>query len=449
MGWGPSFDDRVSNYDVVIGVVGLGYVGLPTALGFYRSGFTIWGIEASNSRLLDLIQQNNPIREKIYDNSIPPPNDERWNLTDSFSEAIPQCDVVIVTVPTPVTEEKRIDPGFVIDAGKSIFGNIKPGSKTIVILESTVYPGLTRDLWTPLIEDCNLSLGPDLELAYCPERYSPGDTSRGIDEISRIIGASNPAVGTSLISLYGELTNENVYFVGDLEVAESAKLIENVQRDINIALVNELATILPKLGVDIEDVLDAASSKWNFHRYTPGVGVGGHCIPVDPYFLIDQAQLNNSPVNLISSGRKINSNMPIYVADEVHHILNNRAAAEENRKILIFGWSYKPEIGDARGSPSEHLAGELSRLGHEVYCWDPFVDIGEYPDWVLALDGIEDIGGFDIVILATAHKEFLDLDWSMLIHKMRDPVVYDARRCLPLGALKETGWEVFAIGKPN
>ena len=449
MGWDHGFDDRVANHEVVIGVVGLGYVGLPTALGFYHSGFTIWGIEVSNNRLSDLLQQKNPIREKLYDNSIPPPNDERWNLTDSYSKAIPQCDVVIVTVPTPVSEEKRIDPRFVIDAGKSIFSNIKSESKTIVILESTVYPGLTRELWIPLIEDCNLSLGPDLELAYCPERYSPGDTSRGIDEISRIIGAINPAVGNSLIPLYGELTNEKVYFVGDLEVAESAKLIENVQRDINIALVNELATILPKLGVDIEEVLDAASSKWNFHRYTPGVGVGGHCIPVDPYFLINQAQLNNSPVNLISSGRKINTNMPIFVADEIHQILKGRAATDGKRKILIFGWSYKPEIGDTRGSPSKHLGEELSRLGHEIHCWDSFVDSGEYPDWVLAVERIEDIRDFDIVILATAHKEFLDLDWSRLMQIMRDPVVYDARRCLPLSDLKEMGWEVFAIGMPN
>lgn len=449
MGWADVFTERVESRDLVIGVIGLGYVGLPTALGFYNSGFKIWGVEISESKLSDLFHQRNPIKESKYDGMLPNPDDSRWNITSSFSESIPLCDVVIVTVPTPVTGDKRIDTSFVVDAGRSIFCNISHGSRTIVILESTVYPGLTRDIWTPIAEENGLRFGEDVDLAYCPERYSPGLESMALEDISRIVGAQDSEVGRSIASLYRKLTKSHVTFVGSIEVAESAKLIENVQRDINIALVNELALILPKLGVDIEDVLEAASSKWNFHRYTPGLGVGGHCIPVDPYFLIDQAQLVNSPVNLISSGRQINSIMPAHVASEIGLILQKSGIQSKGAKVLILGWSYKPGIGDDRGSPSHHLSIELNRLGMKVFCWDPYVDNSQFPDFISPISGLEDTSRLDIIVIATAHNEFLELDWKSALNFMKNPILYDSRRCLDLSSLEEMGWKSFALGRPT
>lgn len=449
MGWDAQFADRVEKGDLVIGVIGLGYVGLPTALGFYNSGFTIWGVEKSKSKLSDLLQQKNPIKEKKYDNFIPDPRDRRWNITDSYSKSIPECDVIVVTVPTPVTNQKQTDTSFVIEAGKSIFPNISKGSRTIVILESTVYPGLTSNLWNPIIEEAGLKLGVDVDLAYCPERYSPGEESMSLEAISRIIGAQNSEIGLSLTTLYGKLTEGEVTFVGPIEIAESAKLIENVQRDINIALVNELAIILPKLGVDIEDVLDAASTKWNFHRYTPGLGVGGHCIPVDPYFLIDQAQLINSPVNLISSGRKINSSMPNHVANEIRRVLENFEIQTEGANVLILGWSYKPGIGDDRGSPSNELSVEMTSQGISTYCWDPYVDNSIFPDHITPITSIEDAKNLDMIVIATAHPEFIELDWESLLYSMRNPILYDSRRCIDIDYLEEIGWNSFAIGKPT
>ncbi len=449
MEWSEDFIERVENRDIVIGVVGLGYVGLPTALGFFKSGFNVWGLEISKSKISDLSNQRNPIRESKYDSLIPSPDDPRWNVTNSFSEAIPVCDVVIVTVPTPVTREKRIDTTHVIDSGKSIFKNIKPGSRTIVILESTVYPGLTRDLWSPLVKENGLLFGEDVELAYCPERYSPGLESMALEEISRIVGAQKLTVGRALVPLYQKITESDVKFVGEIEVAESAKLIENVQRDINIALVNELAIILPKLGVDIEDVLEAASSKWNFHRYTPGLGVGGHCIPVDPYFLIDQAQLINSPVNLISSGRQINSQMPMHVANEIQSILSKSGIQIDGAKILILGWSYKPGIGDDRGSPSRDLSIELSRLGMNISCLDPYIEASHFPDFVSPIFDFPPNKNFDMLVIATAHPEFLGLNWESILNSMQNPILYDSRRCLELLPLQEIGWKTFALGKPE
>ena len=448
MGVGSDFVGRVARREVVVGVVGLGYVGLPTAIKFYDAGFTVWGIDNSQSVVSALAKGVNPTSDPELDGKIPTVENSRWNVGDSFQEAVPQCDVIIVTVPTPVSTDKQIDVRFVTSAGDSVFKNINGGSKTIVILESTVYPGLTRSLWIPLARDNGLELGDDVELAYCPERHNPGDSQNSIGQTARIIGSMDPEIGGSLVALYSTITEAEVRFVGQMEVAESAKLIENVQRDINIALVNELAMILPKLDVDIEQVLEAASTKWNFHRYTPGIGVGGHCIPVDPYFLIDQAHQRDSNVHLISSARMINDHMPTHVANEIERVLDKHGIAKGDRNVLILGWSYKPEIGDVRGSPSSILAGDLISRGISVCSWDPFVSQDDFGDGVEVSQGIAEIKNCDAIILATAHDEFISLDWNEIGQRMRNKIIYDGRRCLNLNELEKFGWHTYAIGRP-
>ena len=285
MGWTPEFANQAAKSDLTVGIIGLGYVGLPTAIGFHDSGFNVWGVDISQ-RTVDMVNRGeNPTGDPDVDDIIPAPGSERWNITTSTSEAVPYCDVVLVTVPTPVTEDLKPDLSYVQKAGRTVFESLNRGSRTIVVLESTVYPGVTAQTWLPELEDLDLEIGVDVEIAYCPERFNPGDPAHGVRQVARVIGCSNPDVGEGLVGLYSRLTSEDVRYVGKLEVAEAAKVIENVQRDINIALVNELARIFPELDVDVEDVLSAAATKWNFHRYTPGVGVGGHCIPVDPYYI--------------------------------------------------------------------------------------------------------------------------------------------------------------------
>ncbi|MEC7167845.1 MAG: nucleotide sugar dehydrogenase, partial [Candidatus Thermoplasmatota archaeon] len=262
-----------------VGVIGLGYVGLPTAIGFHDAGFNVWGVDVSERSVEMILRGENPTGDPDVDDIVPKPGTERWNITMSTEEAVPQCDVVLVTVPTPITHDLKPDLSYVAAAGRAVFEAIPKGSNTIVVLESTVYPGVTTETWLPIIEELGLVIGEDVEIAYCPERFNPGDPAHGVRQVARVIGCSNPEVGKTLVDLYSKLTSEDVRYVGKLEVAEAAKVIENVQRDINIALVNELARIFPALDVDVEDVLSAAATKWNFHRYTPGVGVGGHCIP--------------------------------------------------------------------------------------------------------------------------------------------------------------------------
>ena len=448
MDWQTLFSSRVKKKEITVGVIGLGYVGLPTAIGFHDAGFTVWGVDILPRTVDMILRGENPTGDPDVDSIIPQPGAERWHITTSATEAIPNCDVVLVTVPTPITNDLKPDLSYVEAAGRDVFKSIKRGSRTIVVLESTVYPGVTTHTWLPIINELELNIGTDVEIAYCPERFNPGDPAHGVRNVARVIGCSNPEVGEGLVTLYRELTDEDVRYVGKLEVAEAAKVIENVQRDINIALVNELATILPALDVDVEDVLSAAATKWNFHRYTPGVGVGGHCIPVDPYYMIQRAADVGVPAGLITAARAVNRSMPSHVAGVLSDLMWNAGVPAGDARVLLLGWSYKAEVGDPRETPAEPLAETLIAKGIKVGTWDPHIDFDEYPDNVEVISEIEKAQGYDIAVLVTAHKACLELDYSELLTQMRTPLLYDGRRVLDLDSLTQSGWQTYAVGKP-
>ena len=448
MDWANRLASKSSNSDVCIGIIGLGYVGLPTAIGFHDAGFTVWGVDVSQKTVDTIRAGKNPTGDPDVDDIVPKPGTERWHISTSAAEAAQNCDIILVTVPTPITHDLKPDLSYVEAAGREVFESIRPGSGTIVVLESTVYPGVTAQIWLPIIEELGLKIGADLEIAYCPERFNPGDKAHGVRSVARVIGCSNPEVGKILVNLYSQLTTEDVRYVGKLEVAEAAKVIENVQRDINIALVNELAKIFPALDVDVEDVLSAAATKWNFHRYTPGVGVGGHCIPVDPYYMIQRASDVGVPAGLITAARAVNRSMPSHVAGVVTDLMWNAGVPAGEAKVLLLGWSYKAEVGDPRETPAEPLAATLIGKNITVGAWDPHIDSSLYPEGVVPVDDISDVDGYDLVILVTAHKACLEIDWRALLSKMRTPIVYDGRRVLDLEELESIGWTAHAVGKP-
>ena len=448
MDWANRLASKSSNSDVCIGIIGLGYVGLPTAIGFHDAGFTVWGVDVSQKTVDTIRAGKNPTGDPDVDDIVPKPGTERWHISTSAAEAAQNCDIILVTVPTPITHDLKPDLSYVEAAGREVFESIRPGSGTIVVLESTVYPGVTAQIWLPIIEELGLKIGADLEIAYCPERFNPGDKAHGVRSVARVIGCSNPEVGKILVNLYSQLTTEDVRYVGKLEVAEAAKVIENVQRDINIALVNELAKIFPALDVDVEDVLSAAATKWNFHRYTPGVGVGGHCIPVDPYYMIQRASDVGVPAGLITAARAVNRSMPSHVAGVVTDLMWNAGVPAGEAKVLLLGWSYKAEVGDPRETPAEPLAATLIGKNITVGAWDPHIDSSLYPEGVVPVDDISDVDGYDLVILVTAHKACLGIDWRALLSKMRTPIVYDGRRVLDLEELESIGWTTHAVGKP-
>ena len=448
MGWTPEFANQAAKGDLTVGIIGLGYVGLPTAIGFHDSGFNVWGVDISQ-RTVDMVKRGeNPTGDPDVDDIIPAPGSERWNITTSTSEAVPHCDVVLVTVPTPVTEDLKPDLSYVQKAGRAVFESLNRGSRTIVVLESTVYPGVTAQTWLPELEDLGLEIGVDVEIAYCPERFNPGDPAHGVRQVARVIGCSNPDVGEGLVGLYSRLTSEDVRYVGKLEVAEAAKVIENVQRDINIALVNELARIFPELDVDVEDVLSAAATKWNFHRYTPGVGVGGHCIPVDPYYMMQRAADVGVPAELITAARAVNRTMPIHVAGVLNELLYKAGVPAGEGKVLLLGWSYKAEVGDPRETPAEPLTEALHSKDIAVAAYDPHLNAGDFPEGVEVVSDIDSAEGYDLAVLVTAHKACREIDWAGLASRMRNPILYDGRRVLDLNSLENAGWQVHAVGRP-
>ena len=237
------FADLAENGRLTVGIIGLGYVGLPTAIGFHDAGFEVWGVDVSKRTVDMVLKGENPTGDPDVDDIVPKPGTKRWHITTSAAEAVPNCDVVLVTVPTPITHDLKPDLSYVEAAGRDVFEAIAQGSRTVVVLESTVYPGVTAQTWLPIIDELGLVIGEDVDIAYCPERFNPGDSAHGVRQVARVIGCSNPEIGDGLVALYSKLTSEDVRYVGKLEVAEAAKVIENVQRDINIALVNELAKI--------------------------------------------------------------------------------------------------------------------------------------------------------------------------------------------------------------
>jgi len=449
MGWDVSFSERARDGNLTVGIIGLGYVGLPTAIGFHDAGFNVWGVDISDRTVRMILAGENPTGDPDVNDIIPDPNSSRWNITTNTNEAVPHCDVVLVTVPTPVTEDLKPDLTYVASAGRSVFESIEKGSRTVVVLESTVYPGVTAQTWLPLVEELGMEIGNDVEIAYCPERFNPGDPAHGVRQVARVVGCSNPDVGEGLVELYRRLTSEDVRYVGKLEVAEAAKVIENVQRDINIALVNELARIFPELGVDVEDVLSAAATKWNFHRYTPGVGVGGHCIPVDPYYMMQRAADVGVPAELITAARAVNRTMPLHVATVLNEILYKAGVPSGSAKVLMLGWSYKAEVGDPRETPAEPLTEALLSKDIDVYAYDPHIDSSDFPDVVTVIEDIATASGFDLAILVTAHASCVNIDWEDLGKRMRKPILYDGRRVLDLDSISTMGWQVHAVGRPQ
>jgi nucleotide sugar dehydrogenase len=380
---------------------------------------------------------------------IPIPGSDGWSITTNTQEATKECDVLIVTVPTPVSKDLKPDLSYVESAGRAVFEATAKGSRKVVILESTVYPGVTASSWLPILEELGLEEGKDIEIAYCPERFNPGDPNHGVRQVARVIGCSNPVVGQSLVNLYQRLTSEDVRYVGKVEVAEATKVIENVQRDINIALVNELAQIFPELDLDVEDVLSSAATKWNFHRYTPGIGVGGHCIPVDPYYMMQRAQEVGVPAELITAARAVNRMMPKHVSGVLRDLLYQSGVPVGEGRVLFLGWSYKAGVGDARETPAEPLAKNLIDSGISVSTWDPYLETSDIPEDIEVINNISAAINFDMVVLATAHKECIEIDWNSLLGKMRTPILYDGRRVLDLNAMQAMGWKANAVGSPR
>jgi nucleotide sugar dehydrogenase len=294
-----------------------------------------------------------------------------------------------------------------------------------------------------------LKAGIDFGLAYCPERYNPGDADHSIKDVVRIVGGITPEWAEATAQLY--VSNaKGVVTVKDIKTAEAAKVIENIQRDLNIALMNELALIFERLHIDIMDVIKAASTKWNFNVYYPGAGVGGHCLPVDPYYLVQKAEELGYHSQVITAGRAINDYMPQHVFQLVADALNERQRAVNGSKIAVLGFSYKENVGDSRESPSEVVVAELTKRGAQVHLVDPYVD--EQALRAMAIPeatAYDALAAADALVLMTAHRDFAELDLRKIKNLMRTPIIVDGRRFFDPGAAAKLGFVYKGVGAEN
>ena len=424
-----------------ITIVGLGYVGLPSAISFHEAGFPVRGLDTSEEVINSLLTGESKLLDEIGKSA---PSGKNWTISSNYHECIPESDVVIVCVPTPVDSDRKPNLNPVRKALESIISSRNADSDLVIILESTVQPGTTRKCISSSVSHHGLQTN-QISMAYCPERVSPGEGGFGVQDVSRVIGSNDTKLSPILAELYGTITSGGVRVVDSIEVAEASKLVENAQRDIDIAFVNELAILLPKLGLDVEDVLSAASTKWNFHRHKPGLGVGGHCIPIDPHYYIEIAKRNGVSSAMSPAARELNSSMPKYSANEVVRLCGGTAP----KKVLVLGFSYKPNVSDSRETPVVPLINELFNLGTiEVLVWDPFIDASKFPDKITSIPDPYDHEGVDCIIIATAHDQVKELNWKEMAESVNVLRIFDGRRCLKPSVFLKNDWIYHALGRP-
>ena len=380
-----------------IGIVGLGYVGLPLAVAFAESGHEVVGLDA-DSRKVEALNAGSSYIEDIPDDVLAPLG-ERFGATMDHA-ALASCEAVIICVPTPLTGSREPDLTYLTDSAAALSSVLQPGQ--LIVLESTTYPGTTRERLQPILEESGMAAGRDFHLAFSPERIDPGRTDYTVRTTPKLVGGITPACTERARELYS-LICDQVVVLSTPETAELSKLLENIFRSVNIALVNELSQLCERLGIDVWEVIDAASTKpFGFMRFEPGPGMGGHCLPVDPFYLAFKAREHDFYPEFIELAGKINRSQPAYCVERIGRALNDAGKPVKGSKILLLGISYKPGVGDIRESPALEIVSLLREQGGDVSYSDPFVP--ELPEFGLSsVDLDEALGSVDLAAIVTAH----------------------------------------------
>lgn len=412
-----------------LAIIGLGYVGLPLAVAFSSKYETI-GFDINKKRIAELSERNDVTLEVTSDEL----KDAKLLSFTSDLNDIKTANIYIVTVPTPIDEHKQPDLMPLIKASETLGKVIKKGD--IVIYESTVYPGATEDDCIPVIEKISgLKFNQDFYGGYSPERINPGDKEHKVTSIKKVTSGSTPEIAEIIDQLYSSVITAGTYKATSIKVAEAAKVIENTQRDLNIALINELAIIFNKLGIDTEEVLKAAGTKWNFLPFRPGL-VGGHCIGVDPYYLTHKAQSIGYHPEVILAGRRINDSMAAYVASQLVKAMIKRRIHAEGAKVLIMGLTFKENCPDLRNTKVVDIINELREYNIEVDVYDPWISAEEAQhEYAITPITNPKSNNYDAVILAVAHHQFRDLGIEGIKRFTKgDAVIYDLKYILPADA---------------
>ena len=412
----------MSNYKIC--VIGLGYVGLPLARLFSTKYQTV-GFDMNQSRV-DALNSGHDATLEVDDNLLQEAINNGFKCTTDIND-IKDCNVYVVAVPTPVDDNNRPDLRPLWGASETVGKVISKGD--IVIYESTVYPGVTEEECLPVVEKVSgLKFNVDFYAGYSPERINPGDKEHTVEKIKKVTSGSTPEIADIVDGLYNSVLINGTHKAPSIKVAEASKIIENSQRDVNIAFMNELAKIFNAMGIDTRDVIEAAASKWNFIKLSPGL-VGGHCISVDPYYLIQKAQVYGVLPRVMSSARRLNDGMGDYVANQTIKLMNKKGVMVKDANILILGITFKENCPDIRNTKVVDIYTTLTEYTSNITVYDPWANASHVAhEYGISVVNELPTGKFDAVILAVAHKEFAELDIKSLLKE--DSVVYDVKGAL-------------------
>jgi UDP-N-acetyl-D-glucosamine dehydrogenase len=415
---------RINDKTARIGIIGLGYVGLPLARAFVDNGFKVLGFDTDPSKV-EKLQSGLSYIGHIADDDVRKMRSRSFESTDDFRR-LEEPDVIIICVPTPLTETREPDLTYVIKSSWAIAARLRPGQ--LVILESTTYPGTTRQVVLPILEEKDLKAGRDFFLAFSPEREDPGNPHFSATKIPKVVGGLEPQSLELAAALYGQVMVQ-VVRVSSPEVAEACKILENTYRAVNIALVNELKTLYDRMGIDIWEVIEAAKTKpFGFQAFYPGPGLGGHCIPIDPFYLTWVARKYGMSTRFIELAGEINTSMPSFVVAKVGDALNDRGKPVKGSKICLLGMAYKKDVDDPRESPGFELMDAFLKKGAVVSYNDPHIPVlpsmRHYPHLRMASAELtaDYLRSQDCVIIATDHSAY---DWAWIVE--HSPLVIDTR----------------------
>jgi UDP-N-acetyl-D-galactosamine dehydrogenase len=413
-----------------IAVIGLGYVGLPVAIAFARAYDHVVGFDISRRRV-EALQRHEDWTDEVTGDDL---RSSTLKITGAAQD-MAGCTFFVVTVPTPVDHLHRPDLGPIESACRLIGPHLSKGA--VVVFESTVYPGVTDDICGPLLEKASrLKRGRDFKLAYSPERINPGDREHRLETITKIVAGEDAETLERVATAYGAIVRAGIYRAQSIKVAEAAKVLENTQRDLNIALMNELSLILDRMNIRTKDVLDAAATKWNFLKFTPGL-VGGHCIGVDPYYLTTAAEALGYYPQVILAGRRINDDMGRIVARKAVKMLIEAGSPVRGAKVGVLGLTFKENVPDLRNSKVPDIVSELSDFGIEAMVHDPHAGAAEAQDeYGIKLRELTRFIGLDAMILAVNHREYLDMAEQLTDRVRPGGVLIDVKSALQPQALR-------------
>ncbi len=440
----------IQSGELRICVIGIGRIGLPTALSFANSGLPTTGVDI-NAQLVSMINsgvfplKDEPGYDVIFENVI---RDKKFTATTKIEDAVPVSDVILLSLPTPMDDNKVPNYSALKSVGKQLHDLLSPGS--LVIIESTVEPGFVEDEMTPIIEGdkSRLIAGKNFGIGVCPETANPGQIMNDFERLPRLVGAIDDKIANIITRIYKHVFTVDLIPMPDCKTANAVKLTTNVFRDINIAFVNELAVLFEKIGIDIMKVLEAAKTKYNFQVHYPGAGVGGPCLPVNSYQMLNLAKrVNANSLKIVKTSREVNESMPEHVIDILKNAFDEAGKNIKNSHVLILGVSYKPDVKDIQLTPAEQVIDKLKELQANVRIYDPHFKSSEVFGIKTEHNLVDVLKDVDAVILVTAHKEFHDLEPTFLVTKMKTPIVVDSRGIIDQHAAKKAGLIYRGLGR--